>query len=191
MWMRTVDVAPIDPLVVAGPQRPSKIFILSLDRTVNTRYEKELTEHEEQFVAYECLQLPPQTVTLSKDPRDFHSGTMFRDALRRALKFEDTRVDILWILFSFEPVRRSFDFRDESLHVPWEEFVHAINSSAQNTITFSYALRVVEGVEFEYSGPPLALMDEFFKPDNNDVARTVHKTDDNDVARDEEIARMG
>lgn len=191
MWSEThVGVAPVDPLVVAGPQRPSKIFILSLDRTVNTRYEKELTEHEEQFVAFECLQVPPQTITLSKDPRDFPSGTMFRDALRRALKFEDTRVDFLWILVSFEPVRRLYGFRGESLHVPWQEFVHAINSSAHSTITFSYALRVVETIEFEYSGHPSALM-EFFKPDNNDVARTVHKTDDNDVARDEEIARMG
>lgn len=92
-----VDVAPVDPLVVAGPQRSSKIFILSFDRTVNTRYKKELTEHEEQFVAHECLQLPPQTVTLSKDPRDFPFGTMFRDALQKALKFEDTRVNFLWI----------------------------------------------------------------------------------------------
>lgn len=144
-------------------------------------------ETDEQFVTYKGLRLPPQSVTLSKDLRYFLSGSMFRDALQRALKCKDTQVDFLWIVVSFEPVWQLYDFRDESLHVPWKDFVNKINSSTHETTTFSYALQVVEVVEFEYSGPPLMLIDEISITNDNDVTRTVPNTNGN-VARTLQLA---
>lgn len=67
------------------------------------------------------------------------------------------------------------------MHVPWQEFFNAINFSADNTITFLYVLQVVELVEFEYSGPPLALVDKIVKTDNNDITRAVQLASKNDT----------
>lgn len=44
-----------------------------------------------------------------------------------------------------------------------------------------YALQVVELVEFEYSGPPLALMDKIVKTNNNNITRAVQPTNKNDT----------
>lgn len=85
-----MNVKTVDPLIGVSSQRPSKIFTLFLDWTVNTRYKKELKKYKEYFVIYKSLHLSAQTITLFKDPQDFPSATIFRDALQRTLKFEGT-----------------------------------------------------------------------------------------------------
>lgn len=194
--MRPEDKEPVNLLETAGLSRPPKTFTLALDRVRQTRYKDELRSHEEAFVARECLQMPLLTTTLTKDPRDFPFSDMFRDAIRKALRFEALRVDFLWIAASLKPVRKLFDFSDNELHVPWAEFLRDLNTSSDNTIIFSYALRVVDDVEFEYGGPPLPIMDEIIRTHDNDVAQKpqsaveVELHDNTREAREEMMMRL-
>ena len=127
--MRIESVESADPPEVAGPKKPINSFIISLDRSVSTHYEQELTHHEEAFIKHRSLRLPLESVTLSRDPRDFPFGEMWRDALRKAFKFEDLQVEFLWISASLKLVRRLFDWCDEEYHIPWQEVLAALNSA--------------------------------------------------------------
>lgn len=130
LWCQDLGIFPES----AGPSRPQKIFTFELHRADKTRYEDDLRIHEETFVAHECLRMPPRECPLTKDPRDFPFGDMFRDAVHKALKFETLRLDFLWITVSLKPVRRLYDFRDEYLHVPWVEFIAELDLSTETII---------------------------------------------------------
>ena len=71
-----------------------------------------------------------------------------------------------------------------------------IRFSNDGVIVFSYALRVVESLNFEYGGPLLAIMDEIIRTEDNDVAQQVEPAvkafsqDWTKEARDRMITRL-
>ena len=68
-----------------------------IDRSTTSRFEKELSTHEQNHILHEGLRLPDGDVELQRDPAAYPNTPMWRDVVRRQLKFEPLMVDFLKI----------------------------------------------------------------------------------------------
>lgn len=75
---------------------PVRTIMLELDRSVPTKWEKELATHVATYLEYNGLFLPT-IEQCRKDPSEFLNGAMWRDTVRRQLGFARLHVDFLTI----------------------------------------------------------------------------------------------
>lgn len=95
--MRPQDVEISAPVMASEAPESTKLFYIRIDRSANTRFEDEMEKHYRDQILYENLRLPDSNVQLQKEPRCFPNLAMWRDVVRRQLKFEQLMVDFLTI----------------------------------------------------------------------------------------------
>jgi hypothetical protein len=119
-----------------------------------------------------------------QDPRVYPNGGMWRDLLRREMKFPDLSVDFESIKVgkiaddgvSISVWKHMLDASDPSKAATWTELQDWFKTGQAFRITFGL-MEVEDGCEdyvFEYDGPPLALLEDIITDDTGDVV-FLHK----------------
>ena len=147
---------------------------LSWDRKKKTKHTDRLNTHITDFVEFEEFQLPEENEPCAKDPRVYPTGEMWRDTVRRQLRFEALRLDLVTMrLCSPDPSRelQTLLVYGHGSPAPWDE-VNALLCRSNLEATFTYTLRALEEdeeLELEHQGPPLALIQDIRLGADNDV----------------------
>ena len=65
-----------------------------------------------------------------------------------------------------------YDYNHPEAILPWSEIVKIMSTDKNAKVTFIYTLQVIEKGEFKYEhhGPPLAILDDIVRTDDNDAA---------------------
>lgn len=175
-WMRPNTTELNIPIQASQALRSSKPFYLRIDRSAKSVAEKELVQHEEGYLTSEDLTLPSQNVHLPRDPRDYPNPAMWRDALRRQLKFQVLRVDFSLITFEASiPERRTtiYSYTNPDQYTPWTVVQSIISSSGEDQPTgFVCRLRAIpedEDFEYEFEGPTAGIMEDIVLDKENDI----------------------
>ena len=93
LWMVGGEMT-LEPKALSTPKlRPLSVILLW--SRANTKYSARLKEHIDGYVAFEELTLPEDRQDAQKDPRYFPSGSMWRDTVRRQLRLQELRLDIV------------------------------------------------------------------------------------------------
>lgn len=152
----------------------TKTFTMQFDRSVKSKFEADLCEHEESHIIYNSLIMPPASVKPNRDPRLYPLGSMWRDTLRYQLNFAALQIDFLRISVKCAltpgtaasiPVRSIvvFDSVNMGAASPWTDVQAFLKTPEIISFVFTYTLRVVEAeeddYEYEYEGPPLGVHD--------------------------------
>lgn len=165
VWMRPSydTVQPLDHQV-HQTQQPLICKAL-LDRTSKSRFEKELIKHESEHITFNAWSLPGEE-SIERDPRVYPTGSMWRDTVRRQLQFAKLRVDFLTIRLDGLLV---YSTSEPNKMEVWSKVVHHLNGLEK--ASFVYSLQVVQSedddYDYEYDGPPLALIDVIEAKDND------------------------
>lgn len=173
-WMIPTQ-APIDlGRKLRAPRLPPKSITLCWDRVKRTKHTPALEAHIEDFIKLEELQLPNTVEPCKKDPRLFPTGEMWRDTVRRQLRFQELRLAIANMSVSSPDQSGAmqtllvFGHGDPAL---WDDVKTLLNLTTQEA-TFVYTLRALteeEDFELEHLGPPLALAADLCLGADNDV----------------------
>lgn len=168
VWMRC---APGDPKSgtrnlsssSAEPDHPVSV-VIRLDRSVQTRWSAELAKHEVKFIKFHDFRLPTKDIA-ERDPLDYPYGAMWRDTLRRQLRFETLQVDFRSITTDNDAETCMYSLSQPELVVPWTKFLDTIRLSPM----LKYTLHVVSDDDFsyEYDGPPLGIVDDVAVADDD------------------------
>lgn len=152
---------------------PVRTIMLKLDRSVQTKWEKELATHVATYLEYNRIFLPT-IEQCQKNPSEFLNGAMWRNTVRRQLGFAQLQVDFLSIIFH----GRSKSFMVYNIPQrdnvePWANIIKEVKEcGSKDKIIFRYTLQKIDGDdEFEYEddGLVLALVDNIRRGDDNDV----------------------
>lgn len=87
MQPREIEAKPLIEVSDIGAAATS--FALRFDRSRATKYERQLAEHEKKHIEYEGLHLPPPETIPKRDPRQYLGCEIWRDEVRKQLKFEE------------------------------------------------------------------------------------------------------
>ena len=161
-----------------SPTLASKVFQLVLDTANKDKYAAILEKHVKDFIEFEGLRLPEAVITIDRDPREYPDGAMWRDTLRRQLDFPKLHVDFLRIDLKEDQSRHArntlYHFYSPEDAKPWSSIQGLFADDNADHFELIYTLRVVEGDEgdfdWEYSGAPLAIQQDFHVTQNNDIA---------------------
>ena len=177
VWMRpssgAIKPTRLMPMPVARQKR--KVVKVSFNRPVKSKWAVELKDGQGQFGPFvellrhqnEYLDFNepnlPTTDIVERDSSDYFNGAMWRDTLRRQLRFPLLRVDFRTIVIHDQTELCVFSLSQPEQAVPWTDVVEYI--AKFNTLCFKYTLEVVKGsededFEYEYDGPPLAIVDD-------------------------------
>jgi hypothetical protein len=159
------------------PALSRKVFQLVRDTASKDKYTAILEKHVNDFIEFEGLRLPEASLTADRDPREYPDGAMWRDTLRRQLDFPKLRVDFLRIDLGdqFRHARNTlYHFYNQEDAKPWSSIQHIFADNNTDHFELIYTLRVVEEAEedfdWEYSGAPLAIQQDFRVTRDNDIA---------------------
>ena len=191
-WMRSTEKTPnFSTLVQKAIEKPIRIFNLVHDVETKTKWSAELDIHVKDFITFNGLRLPDVKNTAAKDPRDYLTGEMFRDSMRRQLNLASLKVDFMTMKVepSFVPVRSLLIYDSNNLDsvCAWSDAKRLFESEEGMEFNFVYTLRVLGEDEeekdlFEYHGPPLALIDQIVVTEDMDIAL---KEPDNSVEEEQ------
>ena len=145
----------------------AEIAQVIFDRSVRSKWALELEEHEKQYLQFHKLQLPTINV-VEKDPQMYPNGAMWRDTVRRQLRFLLLRVDFRTMILDETDVCVYSLARPEQA-VPWTTIQECMKKLI--IVRLRYTLEVIQSddFEFEYDGPPLAIVDDVVVTTDNDV----------------------
>lgn len=176
------------------PSLPKKAFWMNLDRHLKSEFAEELDRHIEDHFTRKSLRLPELELKPNRDPRAYPIGELWRDTLRQQLNFVNLRVDFLAIDVVGEAEPESpipakklliYDFCNLSSAKSWTDVSELLNDPKLYSFHFVYTLRVVEmeddEYEFEYDGPPLAIINDIELTEDYDVTERRPTTSDDQV----------
>ena len=141
------------------------------DRSVQSKWTAALAEHEQSYLKENELKLPG-TDTIERNPEDYPNPAMWRDTVRRQLRFAHLRVNFRTIMVRGHPEVCVFSAAQPENVRPWAAIIQHLRD--METVCFDYTLQVVDvdnDYEYEYDGPPLALVDDVEISAENDVNR--------------------
>lgn len=171
IWMRAQNDLPrqLQSNFTESADPMPTIVRLSLGRSVDTKWERALRQHEIDFIKYEGLTLPTVS-NLAKDPTAYPNGALWRDTIRRQLKFAKLKVDFLTMKTDYEPGNWIFSLTEPENVLSWGQFLERL---PQTDVSLIYTLQVVDGDEeefgYEWDGPILAILDDIIQSADNDA----------------------
>ncbi len=166
-WMR-VEVKNISTFIASSKdsveksettKRRSKTFIMTL-RTFNTKWKRKLRQHEKEHLKFERLILSTINI-VDKNSKDYLLRSMWRDTIRRQLRFSKLQIDFLTIHVNDDSNILYNATKSEIVKI-WQEIQNHFNNST-NTHIIYYTLQMIdtnENYSYEYEDSSLTLIDD-------------------------------
>ena len=153
--------------------KPWKQYILQHDRQRKTHTNAEIEFHLINHIQFKNMKLP-DVVQINRDPCEYPMGEMWRDAIRRQLKFEALRVDFQTMKLTNNFISSQetliYDVDNPEWVADWDTVRFEFKRS-DSPVTIVYTLIIVPEGEYdlEYHGPVLALANDIILTEDQDV----------------------
>jgi hypothetical protein len=166
-WMK-VEVKNISTFIASSKdsvekskttKKRSKTFIMTL-KTFNTKWKRKLRQHEKEHLKFEELILSIINI-VNKNSRNYLLKSMWKDTIRRQLKFSKLQINFLTIHVNDDSNILYNAIKSKIVKI-WQEIQNHFNNSTNIHIIY-YILQMIdtnENYSYEYEDSSLTLIDD-------------------------------